>query len=677
MELHSYRHDIDGLRGISIIGVVACHAGIPGFNGGYTGVDIFFVISGYLITGILLRSSLDKKSILDFYYRRARRILPALFTMLFALAIASYWTLAPTDLISLSKSLLATTVFSSNFYFWLVSGYFGPAAEEQPLLHTWSLAVEEQFYLLFPFVLIIIRIGFLKRHIGAIFLVGALVSLALAQYEVGKPATAAFFLLPTRAWEILVGCLLAALGAEKCRMPALVLPFAVALIGLPIVFFDEATPFPGWNAIPTVTGAALLMVAGADQTSRANRVLASPLFVWLGRRSYSLYLWHWPLLVLPTMWLARPLDVAEKVIFCSLALVIATASYTFVERPFLAERVLDGRRDRVILGAMTAIILSCAAGLVVALDGLPDRVPASVRVAETDARSPWKIMARPCERNKIGYAANWCVFAPRGVSRGTVVVWGDSHAEQFGVTIAADLVPLGYSVALATFGSCPPLPGQRIVIGNAASEKSRGCNSFNLETGATLLHTLPDLRMVILAARWLPYLPIGKPDDRWLAGPDGSRTALNVSALEMQSGLERSVIQMGTRQVPVLIIDQAASFSRSPPSCVRRALMRGKSVKVCDEIANSTTTRSILSGLIVRASQRDILARSFHPADSLCRNGLCSPTMNGRLLYRDTNHLSVAGARYFAPLLLPVLKHRLAAMPVQSKHIREQRFTGG
>jgi len=667
MDRQSYRRDIDGLRGISILCVVACHAGVPGFAGGYTGVDVFFVISGYLITGVLLRSPMDGAAILDFYYRRARRLLPALLAMLSAVAGAAYWILAPSELVALGEALLATLAFSSNLYFWSVSGYFGPAAQEQPLLHTWSLGVEEQFYLLFPAALLVFRFGNLRKYLALALAAGAVISLGLAQYEVNKPATAAFFLLPTRAWQILAGALLAATRLHGRRWAATAFPLGpafpvgIALIGLPVLLFDDTTPFPGWSAAPTVLGAVLLLLAGADRTSVAHRVLGHRLLVGPGRVSYSLYLWHWPLLILPAIWLARPLGGVERGLACALAAVLAVLSYRFVEQPFLKESVLHSRRARALLGLIAALLLAGAAGAFVALEGMPGRVPAAVRLAEADARSPWRLMAQPCKREVLPFAPSWCVFARPRPSRGLVVVWGDSHAEQFGMVTAADLLPLGYTVALASYGSCPPLPGQRIAIGRAGSERSAACNRFNLETEAALLRASPRLRLVVLAARWTPYLPTATSRaDRWLATPDGGRSDLQAAAGTMQAGLERSVRGLGSRGVPVLIIDQAASFRRSPPVCARRTLMRGGSLEACGEAAGLPEIRTALRALILRASQEHGLARAFHPADALCRDGRCSPVAGGRLLYRDTNHLGVAGARYFMPRLLPVLKDALA-----------------
>lgn len=614
-----------------------------------------------MITGILLRSAPDAGALADFYYRRARRILPALFTMLFVVAGVSYGILAPSELVALGKSLLATLAFSSNLYFWSVSGYFGPAAQEQPLLHTWSLGVEEQFYLLFPFALLVLRLGFLRKHLALALATGAVISLGLAQYEVNKPATAAFFLLPTRAWEILVGALLAATRLQGRRLEATAFPLGIALIGLPVVLFDDATPFPGWNAVPTVLGAALLLLAGADQASVAHRVLGHRLLAGPGRVSYSLYLWHWPLLILPAIWLARPLDGAERGVACALAAVLAVLSYRFVEQPFIAERVLHSRRQRAAFGVMAVTLLALVAGSFVVLKGVPDRVPVGIRLAEAQVRSPWRLMAQSCKRGALPFAPSWCVFAPPRQSQGLVVVWGDSHAEQFGLVTAADLLPLGYTVALASHGSCPPLPGQRIAIGHADSQRSGACNRFNLETETALLRASRQLRLVVLAARWTPYLPTATGRAaRWLAMPDGGRSDLQEAVKTMQAGLERSVMGMGTRRVPVLIIDQAASFSRSPPVCARRTLMRGGSLEACGEAAGSPEIRTALRALIVRASQRHGLAGAFHPADALCRDGRCSPVAGGRLLYRDTNHLGVAGVGYFMPRLLPVLKDALA-----------------
>jgi peptidoglycan/LPS O-acetylase OafA/YrhL len=301
-----YRPEIDGLRAISVLAVILYHAGFDFFSGGYVGVDVFFVISGYLITGIILAEIISGKfSFPDFFERRARRILPPLFVVLVFCTFAAWVFLTPPRLSDYSESLLATLGFSSNFYFWQESGYFNPASEDKPLLHTWSLAIEEQYYLLFPFLLLILWRQRLRKKYGILFL-GIAGSIAVAEWGVNNSPVAAFYLLPTRFWELLVGSLLAFLERDFSVKGKIDASGAVAvfranclsflgamLVAYSVVYFDEKTPFPGLSAVIPTLGAAFI-IASARPFTVVGSALGTPLMTKIGLMSFSLYLWHFP-----------------------------------------------------------------------------------------------------------------------------------------------------------------------------------------------------------------------------------------------------------------------------------------------------------------------------------------------------------------------------------------------
>ncbi|WP_420587368.1 acyltransferase family protein [Ruegeria sp.] len=296
-----YRPDIDGLRAVAVVPVVLHHAGFAGVPGGFVGVDIFFVISGFLITTILAREIRDGQfSILSFYERRARRILPALFVVLAACLAVGWFLLLPNQYGNLAVSVGATLLFASNIWFWMDAGdYFGHGIEFAPLLHTWSLAVEEQFYLFFPLLLWALSRASMRVWIRVIVLI-SLVSLALSMYATTAHPVANFYLTPTRIWELGIGALLAVGAFPALRRPAAV--EAVALIGAvliigSILLISDHTPFPGITAIPPCLGAAFLIWAGMYGRSMIARFLTLRPVVWIGLISYSLNLWHWPVLV--------------------------------------------------------------------------------------------------------------------------------------------------------------------------------------------------------------------------------------------------------------------------------------------------------------------------------------------------------------------------------------------
>jgi len=332
-----YRKEIDGLRAVAVLAVMAFHAGFQQFSGGYVGVDVFLVISGYLITTILLEDfRRGDFSIKAFYDRRVRRILPALFAVLAASTVAALLVLTPREMVDYSKSLVAVALFVANIFFWREGGYFDTEAELQPLLHTWSLALEEQYYILFPLLLL----GLLRRCRSdrqvALLLGGVgLASFALGVWGTHGAPRASFFLLPARAWELLVGACLAAwrpaaMGRGARELAALA---GVLLVGWGIVSFDAATPLPGVHALAPTLGAALIILA-ATQDTVVGRLLGSRLLVGIGLVSYSAYLWHQPLLAFARIRADAGVSLALAAGLCLGALVLGYASWRWVEQPF-------------------------------------------------------------------------------------------------------------------------------------------------------------------------------------------------------------------------------------------------------------------------------------------------------------------------------------------------------
>ena len=332
-----YRREIDGLRAVAVLPVILFHAGFRIFSGGFVGVDVFFVISGYLITGIII-SELEQGrfSILRFYERRARRILPALFFMMLCCIPFAWMWMSPWKFKEFAQSLIAVSVFVSNIFFWRESGYFAAVAEEKPLLHTWSLAVEEQYYVLFPIFLILLwRFG--RNPVFYSVVAIAVISLLLSEWGSQNKPTANFYLAPTRAWELLAGsiCAFFQFGREQ-RSNNLLSAFGLALILFAIFYYDENTPFPSVYALAPVVGTALIIMFGAKSTWAA-KLLSMRGFVGIGLISYSAYLWHQPLFAFvrirsiyePEQWLMLIASVAS--------LALAYFSWRFVEQPFRAK----------------------------------------------------------------------------------------------------------------------------------------------------------------------------------------------------------------------------------------------------------------------------------------------------------------------------------------------------
>jgi peptidoglycan/LPS O-acetylase OafA/YrhL len=456
-----YRPEIDGLRAFAVVPVVLFHAGMPGFSGGYVGVDVFFVISGYLITTLLLADlDGDRFSILTFYERRARRILPALFVVLAICVPVALYLLVPWELAEFGKSLVAVVFFASNILFWQEIDYFSGPAEEVPLLHTWSLAVEEQFYLLFPLLLFLLRDRGWRQQL-AVFCLFALCSLGLSQWMAGRYPEANFFLAPTRFWELLAGSI-AALWIARQGFPrgrAGPVAGAVGLLAIvaSVVLFDAETPFPSVYAVIPVLGTVLIVLFATSATS-IGRFLAWRPFVGIGLISYSTYLWHQPLFAFtriaylssPPLWVMLWLSV--------LALALAYLTWAWVEQPFRrpSRRWMPQRRQvfgASLVGSVAFILIGLA---IVRVEGLPARYD-YLAVGEYDwnnlqlQQQSWASLRK--KSGDPGYSTEgnpfddqlW--FVPDGRSK--VLLVGNSHAKDlYNALDGADALASRYQFAL-------------------------------------------------------------------------------------------------------------------------------------------------------------------------------------------------------------------------------------
>jgi len=387
-----YRPDIDGLRAVAVLSVLAFHIWPWRAPGGFVGVDVFFVISGYLISAIVFSEVASGRfSVLAFYERRIRRIFPALFAMLIAFSAVVSFLLVPSEFIDYAKSVIAATTSSSNFYFWRHSGYFD-APMSKPLLHTWSLAVEEQFYILFPLFLLAGRRLFgrrLKHSVVILLFVSLVASTVTLHYN----PTTAFYMLHTRAWELLVGTVIAFGFFPRLQLAWVrngITLLGIAMICYSVFRYSPETPFPGLAAAVPCFGSALIIGAGESGSSFIGKALSWRPIVFVGLISYSLYLWHWPVLVLndlglwpnfgafvPQRWalVILLLQKSNRAILLLFAFGLAVLSWRFVERPFRSHRSRMARQPLFALAAMVAVVLLLFSGVVIQTSGFPRRFP--------------------------------------------------------------------------------------------------------------------------------------------------------------------------------------------------------------------------------------------------------------------------------------------------------------
>ncbi|WP_354053358.1 acyltransferase family protein [Bradyrhizobium sp. LB12.1] len=446
-----YRADIDGLRALAVVGVVAFHAFPELLPGGFAGVDVFFVISGYLISGIIFDEvARGSFSLASFYSRRVRRLFPALIIVLASAAACSWFVLLPASLDMLGQQIVAGSAFLANFYFWLQSGYFSPDAHTLPLLHLWSLGVEEQFYIFWPVAVVLLASP--TRWRAAIWVVAVpsfILSVALASRR-----DADFYLPFTRAWELMAGALVAwqfkqRPGARIDR-PELLVAFGLFLIVGTFVFLNQSMAYPSWRAAAPVAGAVLVLVAGA-RSRLASHLLSNRLAVFTGKISYPLYLWHWPVLVLAVAVKFLPLTLLERGAAVIFSYGLAWTTFVFVERPFRFGRAARGRMQYALPSAMIAVAL---AGAVFAnFNGFTSRFPADLQTANSERPEAWRTGVCLLDLGTSAEILPECLEAVRP----TLAVWGDSTAGALMPGLRSMQAEYPFGIAQLTASSCMPL----------------------------------------------------------------------------------------------------------------------------------------------------------------------------------------------------------------------------
>jgi peptidoglycan/LPS O-acetylase OafA/YrhL len=658
----AYRSDIDGLRALAVIAVVLFHARLGPFGGGFVGVDVFFVISGFLITSII-KKEMDRGefTLLGFYERRVRRILPALFVVLAATSAIALAVLLPVETLFYGKTLAATALFGANVQLWREAGYFAENSERNPLLHMWSLGVEEQFYFVFPIALLL-----LLRFVGArtaVAWLGAalLASLALAEYLVPDQTPTAFYLLPPRAWELLLGAALALarLPAPARRLATVCGAAGLALIVGPVLTYSQATPFPGASAIPPCAGAALLLYAGASRGTAVQRALAAPPVAFVGKISYSLYLWHWPLLVLARIALDRELGMLESVALVALALGLATLSWKFVETPFRRAK-LGGSRTVVTAGVAASLALCATGAVLIGSGGAPGRYPAAVVTA--DAASSDEVYPPSC-------------VGPNAESAGAcadetfdLLVWGDSHAAHLFAGLERRAADAGLTARVQWVGGCPPAQDATPVTlppaegGSDEAKIDRRCARFNREI--LDLATNGRVRAVALAGAWSFWsegVDIGSGERRYLVGGH-EKPAVEESRRGLREGLGRTVAELRAHGVEVLLVAQVPDNVEDPPHCIALAYLAEQDPAECgrrsaEALARLSFSRQMLGEIAARYG-----AYLFDPAAQLCTDERCAVAANGVPLYRDEDHLSLYGSRLVAAGAEPAFFKAVAAL---------------
>lgn len=646
-----YRTDIDGLRALAVLSVVLYHIGVRYFPGGYVGVDIFFVISGFLITRIVYTEACAGRfSFARFYERRARRLLPALFVVIAAGFVAAWFVSSPYDLDQYGLSATAALFFVANFHFKDAITYFNPDAEYYPLLHTWSLAVEEQFYLIFPLLLILaIRFNRVALVIAAV----AASSLAAGVQFTKTDPDIAFYLVPFRAWELMAGAAIAlgfapALKARPAREA--VAAVGLVMIAIAVGVFDDRTAFPGVAALVPALGAALIVHAGCTGETIVSRGLSLRPMVFVGLISYSLYLWHWPILAfLRLNQASTEITSTQAVAVLAVSMILAALSWKYVEQPFRRRGML--RRAQVFgwsaAGAVGLGLFGLAAHLT---DGVPERTSPEYRLLAAGAQDT--------ERGHYACAGRMpgrlpCRIGPAGAPADLLLL-GDSHAIAIVGALAWVENGQGRAFWLAPHIACPPALGITVV--GARAEAT--CATHTEAVVRWLEGGESGVKRVVLAARWAFYfsgiLSEGMADGSFpliLEGnPKSDRLDTSANAGLLRIGMERTLERLRAAGIEVFLLGAIPEIGWNVPRKLALANWRGVAPPEAPDLP-AYNRRSGGANTLLRSLSTRYNARFVPIAPLLCRPE-CAVAQLGRPLYVDGDHLSTFGARQvLGPLL--------------------------
>jgi peptidoglycan/LPS O-acetylase OafA/YrhL len=638
-----FRPDIEGMRGIAVLLVVLFHCGVPGFSGGFTGVDVFFALSGYLMTGLIVAEveRTGKLSLRNFYARRVRRLLPASGLLVVGTLLMGWAVYSPIEMTTYAKSAYYTSLYASNFLFMHDAvNYFASDVATNPYLHTWSLAVEEQFYLFWPALIMLAQYRTRSRRSVAVVLLGlCVVSLALCVWLTQVRQPWAFFSLPARGWEFALGGLACLLSKSELTAHIKWMR-ALGWVGLAAVLaagclYSRETKFPGYTAMMPVAGTVVALIAGASGVSSPlQTLLGSAVLQYLGRLSYSWYLWHWPVLLFTTVRFPE-ITWPGKLLTAAVALLVAHVTFLLVEKPV---------RFAPFLMARPALSLSLA--LFIPLSGLTAAHFVERATYRSLASSGQKPLWAAAEDFRTLFKAH--CLTPAGVARllqceygdresNTVaVLFGDSHAEHWFPAIERIANEKHWRLVTLLKSSCP-----------AARVDVYSVTLKRMDTECSAWREAALKRI----AQLHPYAVILAESDAPVAGypiKPGGRPP--IPAQEWEDGLRSTLRDLDSQGLKTLVITDVPRAEFDVPICLSRAAAHSWATQACllprDLALNEDARRAEASAVSSVGS-----ARFADFADRFCAGSLCQSVIGGQVVYRDSNHMTSAFARGFAPSL--------------------------
>jgi peptidoglycan/LPS O-acetylase OafA/YrhL len=639
----SYRADIDGIRAVAVMLVVVFHFHlVPGIKSGFIGVDLFFVISGFLITSIVQRQ-LDSGTfrLTTFWVHRVRRLAPALVATTVLTLCAGWLWLLPVEFTNLAQQTIAAQLYFANIFYWRNVNYFGLQAHDVYLLHTWSLAVEEQFYIFFPIALLLIsKVAFAKRRLTTVLACMTLCSFALNLYFVGTKPEATFYLMPTRAWELLAGSLLALFVARRDRSHPVIANAtgfaAVALLAIALLTYREDISFPGVFALLPVASGVLFILSGSLGESLTSQTLSRPWLTYFGKISYPLYLVHWPVNVFATTRLGSTYTWQWRLGMLVLSIALAAAIFHGVEGPI--RRWLENKKTgRVLSWYVASLTCAVAASIFVTqTQGVPKRFPESVLTLANYSRD------LPPARSECAFSGtveldvqSMCRLGDQRVQP-KWFVYGDSHAWAASASVDIWLKKTGQSAVFMFLHSCPPLKGVYVF--------RQGATCFDSNAAAVgLLAKTPSLSHVFLISTWHQ-------------AAEGILTTQPEKLLSKNDSLalfSRQFIQT-TEQLRkvgklVYVWEPLPGARVSVPQSMARSAMTSTDEKI--DFSEDEYRADFSFFFAALEKQRGVLAGQFSPSRELCGSGLCVSAVNGAPLYYDNAHLAFSQRQFWADAL--------------------------
>lgn len=660
-----YRKEIDGLRAIAVFAVILYHAGYSFFGGGYIGVDIFFVISGYLITSIILKDISNKSfKLINFYERRIRRIIPALFFVVFVVTVFSLLWLLPDQLRSYAKSLASIPLFSSNFIFFLEGGYFDASANIKPLFHTWSLGIEEQFYLLYPFFLLAIW----KRNKKILAFVFILMgSLLISHWWSLVYPRAAYLLLPSRIWEFFIGGMVSIYGnssfVKKTRniqgVSQLMSFFGILLIGYAVYNFNENTIFPGGSALIPVTGTALIILFATKNTFVA-KFISNKIFVGIGLISYSLYLWHQPIFAFFRILYNENPNELEKIFLIFLTMVLSYGTWKYIEKPFRYGAFFS-KKVIVLSAALPSLFFLTLGFYVYATNGIGKFYSSSALV---DLYQTKTILDTRCHANdrksaeeiQLGEA---CKFGNEALPPEFAIL-GDSHAGTLFKYLNEVYSESGSFVGISN-GNCPPLLNEFTLKGLSVKD----CVEVN-EASLEFLSQQDSIKKVVLYAEWSNYTEgyrIDSKGGRLNYGLAESRhdkaNNLGDNAFIFKKSLLKTISFLEKSGKEVIIIKSTPEFKEKVMDVIARNIIHKSDDKFHNypiiSLQEYEKRNHKVEEIFAQISGVDFLDSK----NLFCSQNRCSSIdQKQNVLYSDTNHLTYNGSRVIVDRLVHLLSNK-------------------